>query len=386
MNTQIINSFEEENQNKNSDFPFDELIPNSFFDSYCSNILANKWPEILKEENNNIFQSIPSDGNQNNFKDIKEPSSMVIKFPLPFKTKSISKEGNEEDISEKIPVIDIIPPENFAKNLKKERKNDNDNGYNRKIFNVFNLFNPRGVVNSEELNEKLKLVREEINQVINKKAKEKNNNYKFKIINKDNIKKETLARKRKEKPDDLRKKIKARFLKALRVAINEKLKKAKSEKEFDFLPQCFVCAITKQKNDISILNMTLKELMSTDFFTKYNLNLDKNKNLKEEKKTENFLKKKRNKTCPDINKYKRNVDVIKYLENNKQINEKANFEVISKMKFFEIFEEYLSSKEFEEDIYKLKKDDKEDQDYINDYIIKANEFINYFSQSRKISK
>ena len=222
MNTQIINSFEEENQNKNSDFPFDELIPNSIFDSYCSNILANKWPEILKEENNNIFQSIPSDGNQNNFKDIKEPSSMVIKFPLQFKTKSISKEGNEEDISEKIPVIDIIPPENFAKNLKEERKNDNDNGYNRKIFNVFNLFNPRGVVNSEELNEKLKLVREEINQVVNKKAKESNNNDKFKIIPEDNIKKETLARKRKEKPDDLRKKIKARFLKALRVAINEK--------------------------------------------------------------------------------------------------------------------------------------------------------------------
>jgi hypothetical protein len=189
---------------------------------------------------------------------------------------------------------------------------------------------------------------------------------------------------RKEKPDDIRKKIKSRFLKALKIVINKKLKKAKSEKEFDFLPQCFIKAITRQKNDISVLNMNFKELMSTDFFTKYNLKVDINKNILEEKKTKKLLKKKRGSTCPDRDKYKKNVEVIKYLEGNKKVSKKTNFEIICKMKYSEMFEEYLKSKEFEEDIWKLKYEAKEDQEYIKDYIIKAYDFIKYFSKSGKI--
>ena len=121
--------------------------------------------------------------------------------------------------------------------------------------------------------------------------------------------------------------------------------------------------------------MSFKELMSTDFFTKYKINENKN---------EKMLKRKRGLTCPDRNKYKKNVEVIKYLEGNKKISEKANYNAISKMKFSEIFDEYLKSKEFEEDIWKLKYEDKEDQEYIKDYIIKAYDFIKYFSKSGKI--
>jgi hypothetical protein len=43
------------------------------------------------------------------------------------------------------------------------------------------------------------------------------------------------------------------------------LKIAKSEEYFDFLPQCFICNISKQKNK-SIINMKFKELMSQKFF------------------------------------------------------------------------------------------------------------------------
>jgi len=48
------------------------------------------------------------------------------------------------------------------------------------------------------------------------------------------------------------------------------------------------------------------------------------------------------------------------------------------MTFTDLFNEYLKSNEFEEDILKLK--EKENNEYINDYIIKAFNFIKYFSQ------
>ena len=56
------------------------------------------------------------------------------------------------------------------------------------------------------------------------------------------------------------------------------------------------------------------------------------------------------------------------------------------MTFSKLFNEYLESKEFEEDIIKLKIiennkiNDKPEfiKEYIDDYIIKAYDFINYF--------
>ena len=51
------------------------------------------------------------------------------------------------------------------------------------------------------------------------------------------------------------------------------------------------------------------------------------------------------------------------------------------MSFSDLFKEYIKSKEFEVDILKLKKEGNEDQDYINNYIIKANDFIDFFSKS-----
>ena len=70
------------------------------------------------------------------------------------------------------------------------------------------------------------------------------------------------------------------------------------------------------------------------------------------------------------------------MENNEEISKKVNFEKIKNMKFSDLFNEYLKSKEFEDDILKLKKEDKESQEYINDYIIKAINYIKYFSKSK----
>ena len=48
------------------------------------------------------------------------------------------------------------------------------------------------------------------------------------------------------------------------------------------------------------------------------------------------------------------------------------------MKFSQIFNEYLKSKEFEMEIALLKKEN-ESEKYIKDYIIRANDLIEFFS-------
>jgi hypothetical protein len=52
-----------------------------------------------------------------------------------------------------------------------------------------------------------------------------------------------LNHKRKYKPDDIRKKIKARFHKSIKNIINENLRKAGSKKLFTFFPQIFISSI-----------------------------------------------------------------------------------------------------------------------------------------------
>ena len=48
------------------------------------------------------------------------------------------------------------------------------------------------------------------------------------------------------------------------------------------------------------------------------------------------------------------------------------------MKYYQIFNEYLKSKEFEMEIASLKQE-KENDKYIKHYIIKANNFLNFFN-------
>ena len=194
----------------------------------------------------------------------------------------------------------------------------------------------------------------------------------FNVSKKEKEKIIKVKRKRKHKPDDIRKKIKARFLKALRYRMNEELKYANSEKYFDFLPQCFICEITKKKNK-PILNMTLKDIMSTDFFEKYKKINDGDNTL-----NNSMLNKKRK--CPDKVKYENNKEVMKYLKNNEEIKKSFNFDIIGDMTFSELFYEYLESKEFEKDILALKiEEGKENYEYIKEYIIKAYDFIKDFS-------
>ena len=241
---------------------------------------------------------------------------------------------------------------------------DKQNKFRVYSLNDFNLFHPGGNI------EYYKQIKEEINEQVFNQLEEDNNKQsattsKFKIYkarNKKNKKKTKEKKKRKDKPDDVRKKIKSRFLKTTKNRINQMLKIAKSKEFFDFLPQCFICNISKLKNK-PIIDMTFKELMSQKFYED-----------NEKKKDILFLNKKTN---PDKKKYENNAKVLKYLEENYEICRKSNFNVIGNMKFKDLFKEYLKSEEFEREIEKLK-EEQNSVNYIKDYIIKAYGFINYF--------
>jgi len=182
------------------------------------------------------------------------------------------------------------------------------------------------------------------------------------ITIKNKLKRKKKERKeRKGKADEIRKKIKARFLKSLKNNINIKLKKAGSEKLLDFLPQNFVSNISRDLNR-EVMKLTFRELLEKDFHS----------NISEPKI------KKRNKE-----KYIENIKVLKYLDKYEEITKNSQFDIISNMKYKDILKEYFNSKEFEESIIKLRDEDKESEIYINDYITYGINYINFFMDHKK---
>ena len=238
------------------------------------------------------------------------------------------------------------------KNSNNIDKLDNFIDKKRNIYKVIYSYNYNIYSPSESDKEIRKRIYEALNDNNCKNKKNILHKFNFENRRKRNKKRKNIF-KRKQNSDNIRKKIKSRFLKSLKNAINEKLKSAGSRYIFTLLPQKFVCNLSKKINR-DVLNISLKELFSTNFC-----------NIKKEKKA-------------DIKKYNHNIFVLKYLENNKDICEKSKFNIIKNMKYTEIFHEYFISKEFEKDISSLIQQ-KENDKYIKDYIIKARNFINFFA-------
>ena len=325
--------------------------------------LIDEYPQDIKDEKS--FQLI-----NNNGIDDFDPSKIEIRPSITQNLKEINLSFNNK-IDDFLDDNQNHTQQNIIIDIEKETKKDNDD--NNNILNVDDvkkekeqlfyvnkkiLFSPSGIPE----------IRNMINEIKKSKPKEKKkksyNKRPFKIILGSKPK---VKLKRKLKPDNIRKKIKSIFLKLLKQKINQKLTIAESKLHFDCLPQCFISNITKKGNNNNILNMTLKELMLTNFLDKsmgktFLRKRDRNSDLKKERI-----------------KYAKNVKIINYLEKNPKISKKANFNIIQKMTVTSLFNEYLESKEFEENIIKLK--EKEDDEYIKDYIIKAYDFIKYFSQS-----
>ena len=247
---------------------------------------------------------------------------------------------------------------NSSLNKKEKQKKISNNcpsllGKKRNIFRVVNpseyaIFNFGGYSHYS---------RQIIDEIYNIYGKEKNGNNKNSVfknseITKQRIHKKKKLQKRKQNSDNIRKKIKARFLKSLKNTINRKLKMAGSTEFFNFLPQIFISNVSKEKNK-HILDLTFKEIFSKKF-------------IEDDKCNES-----------DMKKYYHNLSVLEYLENNNEISEKSNFNIIKNMKYYQIFEEYLKSNEFEMEINNLKLN-KENDKYIRNYIIKAINFIEFF--------
>ena len=106
------------------------------------------------------------------------------------------------------------------------------------------------------------------------------------------------------------------------------------------------------------MNMTYKQILETDF-TKEIGNLNNHQKI------------------IDLKKFENNLKVLNYLKNNPSISINSGFEFFFLFFYEEILREYFASKEFEESIIKLKLEE-ENEDYINEYILKAKTYVDFF--------
>ena len=367
--TETINNVDSKNEDfisfeDTADSKFEEIFTKIFLDNKVKEKDSDNDLDIFVKESQNLdCNAINSLENKDNTLDksnvngskekgdnFNELSSIFVqdKSTL-FGQKLIRIEGFN-DVENGNPTISLTD----LKLGKASNKEDNLLGKKRNLFNIdypknYSIFHC-GVFN--------KNIRELINEVcdeLSKNDKEENEKRPInKSGNKKNWHKKILnVEKRKENADNIRKKIKSRFLKVLRNTVNEKLKLAKSKKLFKNLPQTFISNISREKNK-SVINLSFKDLLSKNFCV-------------EEKSKES-----------DLSNYYHNISVLEYLENNYEISEKSNFNNFKNMAFYQIFNEYLKSKEFEMEIASLKKE-KETEKYIKNYIIKASGLMEFFS-------
>ena len=172
-------------------------------------------------------------------------------------------------------------------------------------------------------------------------------------------------KKRKFKSDDIRKKIKSRFHKALKNIINDLLKNAGSEKFLDFIPQCFIGNISKKLNG-QCLDLNYKELLTTNFYSEIN----------KDKPFENHA---------DYKKYLKNKEVLEYLKENPEIRKKSGFDLIMDKKYKDLLKIYFCSSEFEDSLFRLKQEN-ESNDYIQEYISRAKNYVDFYCHSNSEDK
>ena len=379
----LINSFNFDyiiNDNKNYNFFVSDNLHSD--DSISSLQNYGKLNKLTDEENKITFTDIKNEYNiypqiKKNFNDIFTSNEKPeIKFEEniyndEFETKSFINSINKADsyimlnncfnnIDNFNIKVNNIDEQNFNKQNININKLFNINGQKeknnifltkkRKIFKVIYRNNFSIFTLGEYNNDSRKLIRETLNEIKNAKkkieSKEQTNNPK--ILHKKN--KLNIIR-RKNNSDNIIKKIKARYLKSLKNKTNEILKSAGSKKYFKSFPQAFVCNLNISKNKI-ILDMTFKEIILKSFI-----------------EYQKFHK-------PSLANYYHNKSVLEYLEKDNDI--KINLNIFN-LTYRQIFNEYLGSKEFEMEIDNLRKQ-KENIKYIKTYIIKAHNFINFFSQ------
>ena len=318
--------------------------PNTYYYNNYSNNLSKK--DINRINTETVFQNFnysPHTSSNNKTNSINNVSNSInSNEDMSF------KEGN-----------DSLFNLNFLKT--NQIKNSLFNNSNKLISQAFYNESNNNSNLVIETKPSLSLTNSNNNLKVTSKFKKKKAFNKFKIShieyrNKNNYK---LKHKRKYKPDDIRKKIKARFHKSIKNIINENLRKAGSKHLFSFLPQIFISSIARETNH-QVLNLTYREILQKDFVNEIDENKYKNKKV-------------------DFSKYKNNLKVLEYLDNNPEICKNSGFDLISKMKYSDLLEEYFKSEEFQKAINKLREEN-EEEDYINEYINKAKNYVKFFSE------
>ena len=334
-----------------------------------------KSEKIEKNEENQEIENKESKKNKENKESKKKPKKIKIKDKKTknSKNKKSTKKklvelDEKEKVIEKVKIEDKLFPFKTGKGIFNHinpiienscliyeiKEKENCSSKKEEIYNLYqnNLENDQG----EKKDENVLSGDEQVNHPNNP------NNLCLKFTTKkyfiaSNGKKKKVKKKRKFKPDDIRKKIKTRFHKTIKNIINENLIKAGSKEVFDFFPQCFIGNISKKGNS-NVLDLTYKEILSTDFHKYMKSNYQNSK--------------------ADIDKYNKNNKVLKYLEDNPEISNRSGFDIVKNIKYKDLLKMYFNSSQFEDSIFKLK-DEKESFEYIQEYINKAKTYVSFYS-------
>ena len=327
--------------------------------------------DYIEDDNHSFLESIEKidhiiKDEENNINNIKKKKTTNVNSKKKFAIIKINKKERKKEIKSK-----------KIKNFKIIENNDKCFPFQsgKGIINNYSKYKRFKSIGQNSLQETLSfkntiesVIKEKSENISSGNAKDINDNendiYLKKFVTRkyfysENGRRKRIKKKRTDRADIIRQKIKSRFHKTLKIIINQYLKNVGSKMLFDCLPQSFIENTTKMLNS-NCFDMTYKEIIATNFSG----DLNKYKHTK-----------------MDNHKYLKNQKVLEYLENNPKISQNSGFDLIKKMKYKDILEKYFISKEFEDSVYRLI-DEKETQEYIQLYIYRAKNYINYYSQFR----
>ena len=181
----------------------------------------------------------------------------------------------------------------------------------------------------------------------------------------------TKILRRRDKEDEIRKKIKSKFHKFFLNYINKKLSKAGSKKFFESFGQYFISDITRETNH-AVMKITYFQLF------KYN----RDKLINDEKYRTKYSNKR--KFIDAIKKDLKNQETLEYLDSNPEISKLSDWDKIKNMKYSDLLKEFLASNEFLQSIKDLYEN--EENDYIESFKYFADTYVDYFLNYKPLSR
>ena len=239
----------------------------------------------------------------------------------------------------------------------------NENQYNFKIQGIYHLFNSwkekyeYNALYSQ--NPKFKAIFREFQE-----KKEENND----------SKKYGQGRRRND-PDNIRKKIKTDFRSTITSNLN-KILSSENLPNFQNSPQIEISNVAKEENK-KIFELTLKEMLIYKGFENTAKKKEKNKAKVKDEEKEEKEKKEMEKYVQCWEHNKKTLEFIENLESkNKSLYQKLNNILNKKMK--DLYVEYLNSDEFQKSL-KVLKEDGDYFDYIHKYYLVAQNVLDYYN-------